>query len=73
MITIKNDDFAWKKGLTVRELLEDLKARGKYADAIGTLSTIIIINGKIVATDQYSSRTVDKNDLINLMSFMMGG
>lgn len=73
MIAIKKDDFEWREGLTVEGLLESLKARGKYRDAIGALGVIVVVNGKIVTTDQYSMRTVGENDMIHLMSFVSGG
>ena len=73
MLTLKNDDFTWKEGLTVSELLEDLKARGKYQAATGSPGTMVVINGNIVTRDQYSSKTVGKNDMVHLMSFVTGG
>lgn len=73
MFMIKNDDFTWREGLTVGELLEDLRARGKYKAATESPGTMVIINGQIVTRDQYSSRTVDKNDTLHLMTFVTGG
>jgi thiamine biosynthesis protein ThiS len=73
MLMLNKDDFTWKEGLTVRELLEDLKARGKYQATKGSPGTMVVINGNIVTRDQYSSKTVGKNDMIHLMSFVTGG
>ena len=57
----------------MRELLDELEAKGKYRAATESPSTMVVINGKIVTRDQYSSRTVGKDDIVHLMSFVTGG
>ena len=73
MFELKDDDFSWREGLTVIELLEELRARGRYRAATESPSTMVVINGKIVTRDQYPSRIVGKNDMVQLMSFVTGG
>jgi sulfur carrier protein ThiS len=73
MFVLKDDDFSWREDLTVIELLGELRASGKYRAAIESTGTMVVINGKIVTRDQYSSRIVGKNDIVHLMSFVTGG
>lgn len=73
MITITGRDFKWKPGLTVGELLTDLKKRGKYDGKIGTPGLVMVVAGNIVPTDQYDTTTINENDTIHILSFMAGG
>jgi thiamine biosynthesis protein ThiS len=73
MITVNSDDFEWREGLTIADLLDELKKKGKYPNAVGIPGTIVALNGKIVPTDQYRLYTIARNDMIHLMSFMAGG
>jgi thiamine biosynthesis protein ThiS len=73
MITVDSNDFEWHDGLTVAELLAELKSTGKYPTAVGVPGTIVALNGNIVPTDQYTICPVGRGDMIHLMSFMAGG
>ncbi len=73
MLTLDDDDFEWKEDLTVRELMEDLSARGKYRAAIESPGMMVLINGKLVTREHYSSTTIRKNDVIHLVTLVMGG
>jgi sulfur carrier protein ThiS len=73
MFVLKNDDFTWKEGLTVRDLLEELKGRGKYRAAVESTGTLVVSSNNIVTRDQHSSRVLGKNDMVCLMSFVTGG
>jgi thiamine biosynthesis protein ThiS len=73
MFELKNDDFSWREGLTVMELIEELRARGRYRVATQSPGAMVVINGEIVTRDRYSSRVVGKDDTVCLMSFMTGG
>ncbi len=73
MLRLKGDDFEWKKDLTVREMMEDLRARGKYRAAMESPGMMVLINGKLVTREHYSSTTISKNDVIHLVTPVMGG
>lgn len=73
MITVGADDFDWHEGLTVAALLEELKKKGMYLNAIDVPGTIVALNAQIVPTDEYSTRLVEKGDTIHLVSFLAGG
>jgi thiamine biosynthesis protein ThiS len=73
MITVNNQDFEWRNGLTVEGLLENLKKTRKYKEIIETRNVTVLINGKLIPTDEYDRTAIHDQDLIHLFSFLSGG
>jgi len=73
MITVNNQDFEWRKGLTVAGLLEVLRKIRKYKEIIETQNLTVSVNSKLVPTDQYNSTTINDKDMIYIFSFLSGG
>ena len=73
MITVNNQDFEWRKGLTVAGLLEVLRKIRKYKEIIETQNLTVSVNSKLVPTDQYNSTAIHDKDMIYIFSFLSGG
>lgn len=64
MIKVNNKDVEWKKELTVEEMLK----KDEYK---GTL--VVIVNGKIIAKNQYLETLISDGDYVNLIQTIAGG
>lgn len=64
MIKINNKNVEWKKELTVEEMLKKDEYRG---------ALVVIVNGKVIAKNQYSEILISDGDYVNLIHTIAGG
>ncbi|MCF6097393.1 sulfur carrier protein ThiS [Thermovorax subterraneus] len=65
MIKVNNEDMDFTDGMTVEDVLK-IK---KYSHPMIT----VIVNGKVIPVDSYSTYKVKDGDVINVIHMMSGG
>jgi len=64
-ITVNGDSHPWREGLTVEVLLEEKK----YSFPL----KIVYINKERIPKENYQTRLIDDEDVVNVIHMMSGG